>query len=168
MNVRRWKSRRRNGYRGMKNTQSKLLCIVLVLALSVIAGYFTATYLLGPAMGLKTQTNLMDLTNEKEKNVETKTVQETTQEDKATVVEDQVGKKKEQKTGYALQYGSFSTKIAAEASAAELERTGIETEIIEKDGAYKVIGKLFDTEAEARTQLEEQKGLVDVFITQLP
>lgn len=165
MNVRRWKSRRRNSYRGVKNNQNKLLCIVLIMALSVIAGYFTATYLLGPAMGLKTQTNIMELT--KEKDDEAKTVQETTQEDEASVVEDQVGKK-EEKSGYALQYGSFSTKIAAEASAAELERTGIETEIIEKEGAYKVIGKLFDTEAEARTQMEEQKGLVDVFITQLP
>lgn len=168
MNVRRWKSRRRNSYRGMKNAQSKLFGIVLAIALSVIAGYFTATYLLGPAMGLKTQTNLIDLKEEKETNVETKTVQEATQENKETVVEDQVGEKDEQKSGYALQYGSFSTKIAAEASVAELERTGIKTEIIEKDGTYKVIGKLFDTESEARTQLEEQKGLVDVFITQLP
>lgn len=165
MNARKWKSRRRGHYRGTKNIQGKITTVLIVIAVSIFAGYFTATYVIGPLMGLETKSTLLNFTQNEEKKEETKPTESTTENEENIVENRDEG---ESLQGYALQYGSFSTKVAAEASAAELERSGIETEIIEKDGAYKVIGTLFDTKAEAKAELEKQEGVIDVFITQFP
>ncbi|MBQ9972937.1 MAG: SPOR domain-containing protein [Firmicutes bacterium] len=74
--------------------------------------------------------------------------------------------------GYSIQYGSFSTKEAAEDLVSELKSVGLTARIIENDGGYKVIGQIFDTmeEASATKELvlqyapEEYK---DVFVTNL-
>ena len=164
MNRRKWKSRRRRGHRAGGNLQNKVTVILAIVALSIFAGYFTANYLLGPILGLETNSKISNLFEKSDKKEETKSEEK---EEKENVIEDQIETETES-SGYALQYGSFSTKTAAEATVAELKRSGIETEIIEKDGAYKVIGNLFETEEEARTELEQQEGLVDVFLTQIP
>ena len=71
------------------------------------------------------------------------------------VLEDQVQPRKQ--TGYAIQFGSYSTKQAAENSVSQLKQSGITAEVMEKDGAYKVISRLFDTEAVSYTHLDVYK-----------
>lgn len=46
-------------------------------------------------------------------------------------------------SGYAIQFGSFSTEGAANELINELKNSGIDAAVTQKDGMYKVIGQLF-------------------------
>ena len=81
----------------------------------------------------------------------------------AGVIEDQV--ELTQTPEYAIQFGSYSTKDAAEKSAAQLKQSGIKVEVVEKDGAYKVISKLFDTKEKAKAVLNEMDASLGAFVT---
>lgn len=159
---RRKRRRRYNAYRG-QNIKGRALSVVLVICLSVAAGYMTATQVLGPALGLETQQTFLDFVNDKTDKTENK---EEKNSETTTVVEDQV--EVDTDSGYALQYGSFSTEEGAQECLEDLTASGIEAEIIEKDGMYKVIGQLFNTKEEARTFKEENSQNEDVFITEIP
>ena len=158
---RRRRRRRHNAYRG-SDLKAKAVSVMLVICLSVAAGYVTATQLVGPALGLETQQTFFDFINEKEE----KTEQKDDKDSETTVVEDQVDV--ETDSGFALQYGSFSSKEGAQECLDDLTASGIEAEIIEKDGMYKVIGQLFDTKAEAETFKEQNPQDEEVFITEIP
>ena len=69
--------------------------------------------------------------------------------------------------GYALQFGAFSTKDAAEKLAEALRLKGIETKIVEIDGVFKVISPMLDDKEAALKALQESKDkdVEDVFIT---
>ncbi|MBE6030444.1 MAG: SPOR domain-containing protein [Clostridiales bacterium] len=74
--------------------------------------------------------------------------------------------------GYSIQYGSFSTKEAAEKLLTELKSIGLTARIIENDGGYKVIGQIFDTMEEASSTKElvlkyAPEEYKDVFVTKL-
>ena len=134
--------------------------VVIVICLSLAAGYLTAAYIVGPILGLDTAPLVFnDETAEKGDS-------ETAAGESQDVEPDETEGLAE--SGYVLQYGSFSSKEAAENCVSELKRTGIEAEIMEKDGAYKVISPLYDTEQEAHLKMESQKNYVDVFITHFP
>lgn len=152
-------------YNGVSNTaKNSITSIVIVICISVAAGYMTATYLISPMLGLDTSPLVFNSKSDAE-NDENKT-------DDSAVLEDEIDKEPDEteglaESGFVLQYGSFSSEEAARNRVEDLKLSGIEAEIIEKDGAYKVISPLFDTEAEARTKLEKQKNIVDVFITRI-
>ena len=168
------KIRRRPGNRSRVNRNSrrnaemkgKLSTVVIIICFSVAAGYLTATYLIGPLLGLDTAPLVF---NENSENEDMKDA-ESSDSTKASSSEDKEPDETEglAESGYVLQYGSFSSKEAAENCVSDLKKSGIEAEILEKDGAYKVISPLFDTEQDARAKMETQKGVVDVFITQIP
>ena len=168
MNVR--KSRRRaavyrSAARRNGRIKGKMTSVVILICLSIIAGYFTATYLLGPILGFDTAPLVFNEKTDSDNNEDKKTSE--------TVVDEQLDVEPDEteglaESGYVLQYGSFSSKEAAENCISDLKKSGIEAEILEKDGAYKVISPLFDTEEDARSKMEKQKGIVDVFITQIP
>lgn len=145
-----------------RNTEGggNLATAVIVICLSLAAGYFAAAYVVGPLLGLDTAPLVFNeqKAGDKKDNVKA--------EEKEDLEPD--GTEGLAESGYVLQYGSFSSKEAAENCVNELSRSGIEAEIIEKDGAYKVISPLFDTEQEARVKMETQKNYVDVFITHFP
>ena len=67
---------------------------------------------------------------------------------------------------YALQFGVFSTKEAAEKLAGELVAKGIEADVIEDEEMFKVISPLIETKDEALSQLDgiKDKEVEDVFI----
>ena len=71
-------------------------------------------------------------------------------------------------SGYGIQFGSFSTRAAAESLVADLNGNGIEAEIVERDHRYKVIGTLFSTREEAVSAmgLVNREMYSDVFITE--
>lgn len=67
---------------------------------------------------------------------------------------------------FCIQYGSFSTHEGAEVLQQQLKETGIQADIIEKDGTFKVISQLFATKEEAIREKDKNKGLYeDAFIT---
>ena len=152
--------RRNNDYK------VKAVSFVLIICFSVAAGYLTATYLIGPALGLEAESVSFDfLKKETEKDKVNKNGTEDEQDD-TELVQDRLTVETEH--GYALQYGSFSSKKGAKACVNELAGAGIDAEIIEKDGSYKVIGEVFDTRKEAEESKKKVSADKDVFITEIP
>lgn len=164
MNRRRHRSRKRYGARHGSSARKHALTVIIVIFLSVAAGYLTATQILGPALGLESQQTFFDFINNQKDGKSDEKDKEEKQKNEITVVEDKVDVEKE---GFALQYGSFSTRNGAEECADDLKASGIDTEIIEADGMYKVIGNIFDTKSEAETYKEENPWEEGVFITEI-
>lgn len=170
MNRRRKRRRSRSRYNVNYNHDVKknVLTVLIVVSLSVAAGYLTATKLLGPALGLESQPTFFEFIKEKQKltneKKDTKEQKKETNNDKE-VIED--GITDDGKEGFALQYGSFSNRAGAEECTDELKEKGISTEIVEKDGMYKVIGDLFGTKAEAEIYRDTNPQDQEVFITQI-
>ena len=163
---RRMRRRRRNSYRKEVNMTGKVLSVVIVIGFSVFAGYMTANYLIGPMLGLESEQVFSDFLNN-EKEIEKKKMEEKQSVEKKTnVVQDKL--ETESETGFALQYGSFSAREGAEQCASQLKSQGIEADIIEKDGSYKVIGPVFRTREEAAAQKNASTGNKDIFITEIP
>lgn len=196
------RKRRPPAYRG-RGAQVNLLPILMIICLSVCAGYLTAKYVVYPLLGYepaelnvlerlkpgsedKTETEgdtegtrRMSEASEKasakagsqadEKETEqtetemTAELKETETAPSKTVLEDKAEVK--QAAGYALQFGSYSTKAAAQKSLKQLKTSGIKAKIVEKDGAYKIIGKLFDTKEQAAKHLNDLDESIGAFIT---
>ena len=159
--MRRKAHKRRSSYR-KNSVKIKAVYAVLAICFSVGAGYITATYIIGPALGLDAKPMFSEFLNEKKDNMENNEEKE----DNVKVVQDKLDVKSEQ--GYALQYGSFSEKKGAEKFAAELTSKGLNAEIINKDDGYKVIGEIFDTYEEAEKSKLQSSLKEDVFITEIP
>ncbi len=150
-------------YRTGRSTGKKKSAVltVVVICLSVGAGYMTATYLLGPAMGLETQPSFFE-------KLKTQENDKTEKNDDIKSVENDTEKNSEIEKGFALQYGSFSTKAGAEECVQQLKKSGLNAEVIEKDGSYKVIGPIFDTKEEARQEKEKSAVSDEIFVTEIP
>lgn len=148
---------KRNAYK------NKAAAFILIICISVAAGYLTATYLIGPVLGLEPEPVSFDFF--KKETTDENKKKESKDTDKK-VVQDQL--KVEEKKGYAIQYGSYSNKTGAEKCVNELKKSGIEAEIIEKDSSYKVIGEVFETREEADVSKANSAVTEDVFITEIP
>ncbi|QHI71061.1 SPOR domain-containing protein [Aminipila terrae] len=70
--------------------------------------------------------------------------------------------------GYCIQFGSFTTKLSAESLVSELKTSGITAQVVEKDGAYKVVSQLFEQKEQAVATMNTLTGTKysDAFITQ--
>ncbi len=101
---------------------------------------------------------------------------EQNQQGNATIVEDQLNVTKTDATanavtttqsGYCIQFGSFSTKNSAETLVTQLKGSGINAEIIEKDGAFKVVSQLFEQKEQAVATMNSLTGeqFADAFVT---
>ena len=68
--------------------------------------------------------------------------------------------------GYALQFGAFSTREAAEELSNALKEKGIETEIVEADSVFKVITPVIEEKDDALKALDDvkDKEVTDVFV----
>ena len=161
---------------GGKKIQVNFAPIIVIICLSICAGYLTARYVVYPILGYEPAgLNIFRETDAGDKKKETaRQQQETTAQIQTTapapttaaptsVVQDQVDVAKA--TGYALQFGSYTTKAAAEKSVNQLKSSGVKAEIIEKDGAFKVIGPLFDTKEKAKEALQKMDESVGAFVT---
>lgn len=186
--------RRPPAYRG-GNMQVNILPVLVIICLSVCAGYLTAKYVVYPLLGYEPaelnvleqlkpgadgETEAADEKLESSEQASAKSdsqteVKETEKTETSAaegteatvpsqkVLEDQAEVK--QTAGYALQFGSYSTRAAAKKSLKQLNSSGIEAKIVQKDGAYKIIGKLFDTKEEAKAHLSSLDESVGAFVT---
>lgn len=135
------KVRKRRG--NDKKSKMKFVAVLAIMIMAVFLGYLTARFVIGPILGY----------NADESPITAGAEESSGQED----IEE----------GYALQFGVYSTKTAANNMVSKLREKGIETKIIEKDGLFKVISPVIKTKDEALDKLEDikDKEVEDVFIT---
>lgn len=120
-------------------TGMKFTSVLVIIIITVALGYLTARFVIGPILGY----------NADESPINTAASSEEFDE------------------GYALQFGAFSTKEAAQKLADSLIQKGIDVEVVEENNQYKVISPIIKTKDEALEKLDEikDKNVVDVFIT---
>ncbi|MCI8610075.1 MAG: SPOR domain-containing protein [Firmicutes bacterium] len=157
------------------------------MILAVFLGYLTARFVVGPIIGYdadESPTKIVGQTDKEQDDTkdkkEKKEDEGKTEKDKDKDAKDDSKDKAADKTddedqtvsavpaeGYALQFGAFSTKEAAESLAEALKGQGIKTEIIKSEDIFKVISPVVDTKKEAIETLETlaDKDVTDVFVT---
>lgn len=91
--------KRHSAYRRKANMTSKILSVVIVIGISVLAGYMTANYVLGPMLGLESEPAFSDFVKEKKDAEKEKKTE--LPESETKVVEDQIPVQSEK--GFALQ-----------------------------------------------------------------
>lgn len=179
--IRRYRNSRRNS--GMK-----FLGFIGIMIAAVICGYLTARFIIAPLLGYDTEvlkldfpsklTSLLDKDDEGEadgaaaedaeepssQDDDAQTKSGGTEEDGAA---EKTAKKEDDGGGYALQFGLFSDRARAEKLLSQLEADGIDAQIRETDGQYKVISPVVETKDEAVKKLKETEtdAVSDVFIT---
>ena len=158
MPVRTRRRRVRKRKRPGENSRVKFAAFIAIMVLAVFLGYLTARFVIGPLLGYDADESPITLTGgaESGEQEETETGSTAGAEAEAEAPEG----------GYALQFGVFSTKEAAEKLAGELVAKGIEADVIEDEEMFKVISPLIETKDEALSQLDgiRNKEVEDVFI----
>ena len=127
------------------------------MVLAVFLGYLTARFVIGPLLGYDADESPITLTGGAKSGEQEETEAGSTAETEEAEAPE---------GGYALQFGVFSTKEAAEKLAGELVAKGIEADVIEDEEMFKVISPLIETKDEALSQLDgiKDKEVEDVFI----
>lgn len=185
------KKRRRNSFR--QKTKVNFTAIIVIISIAVLLGYGTAKFLIYPMFnsgdtaesskneGFKIEKFLsffFDEDNVEDNGNGTTTtgpgIEDNNQGTDKNVVEDQLNITPTGQTptpntqnGYCIQFGSFATKLSAESLVSELKTSGINAEIIEKDGAFKVVSQLFEQKEQAVATMNTFAGTKygDAFIT---
>lgn len=144
-----------------ENSRMKMGMFVGIILLAVVLGFLTARFAIGPIIGYNADESPVKLEQKDDKGKKTDAEQT---EQKASL---ETGQNQMPEEGYALQFGAFSTKDAAEKLAEALRLKGIETKIVEIDDVFKVISPMLDDKEAALKALQESKDkdVEDVFIT---
>lgn len=161
--VKRRNTRRVRKRRGAaEKTKMKFVSVLVIMIVAVALGYATARFIIVPILGYEADESPITISqNDKD---------EQKKEDKA---KDKNNDKSETKAsadaiedGYALQFGVFSTKEAAQKLVNSLQEKGVEAKIVESNNQYKVISPIIKTKDEALNKLNEikDKEVEDVFI----
>ena len=150
INRRRVKKRKRPN----ENSKMKFTVFLVIMIVAVALGYLTARFVIGPLLGYDADESPIKIANGGD-----------SKDEEASGEEGSAGET-EQQSGYALQFGVFTSKEAAEKLASDLKSKGIETKIIEEDSNYKVISPVVNTKDEAIDELNgiKDKEVEDVFI----
>ncbi|QAT42728.1 SPOR domain-containing protein [Aminipila luticellarii] len=184
--------RRRNAFR--QKTKVNFTAIIVIISIAVLLGYGTARFIIYPVFnsgdtnsdganreGFKIEKFLSFFLNEDNPedtkgkdspNTTDQGIQQNTSgsgivEDKLNVAPTEQTAAPATQNGYCIQFGSFTTKLSAESLVSELKTSGINAEIIEKDGAYKVVSQLFEQKEQAVATMNTLAGTkyFDAFIT---
>ena len=159
MPVRKRRRRVRKRKRPGENSRVKFAAFIAIMVLAVFLGYLTARFVIGPLLGYDADESPITLTGGAKSGEQEEAETGSAAETEETETETPEG-------GYALQFGVFSTKEAAEKLADELVAKGIEADVIEDEEMFKVISPLIETKDEALSQLDgiKDKEVEDVFI----
>lgn len=188
------RNRRRSNYR--QKTKVNFTAIIVIMSIAVLLGYGAAKFIIYPLFnsggtsdstndeGFKIEKFLSFFSDEdnpnennenKEQNTTGQGIEQNTPNSDSNIVEDQLNITPTEQTtastaqnGYCIQFGSFSTKLSAESLISELKTSGINAQIVEKDGTYKVISQLFEQKEQAVATMNSLVGTKysDAFITQ--
>lgn len=190
------RKRRRNSFR--QKTKVNFTSIIVIMSIAVLFGYGTAKFIIYPLFNSDTSENegfkiekflsfFFDEEEQKDNNDSSKNngndtnnttgegIEQSDPNSQSNIVEDKLEVTPTDqsvattlKNGYCIQFGSFSTKLSAENLVSELKTSGINAEIIEKDGAYKVISQLFEKKEQAVATMNtlSDSKFTDAFIIQ--
>lgn len=122
------------------------------MIVAIVLGYLTARFVIAPIIGYDTDVlnlNILDKDNNSNEDKDKDTDQSLSD------------------TGYALQFGVFSSKSRAEELVDDLKDKGIDADILKRDDKYKVISEILKTKEKAIDSLKEIQNykLDDVFVT---
>lgn len=131
-----------------QNNRMKFCGFLGIIGVAVLLGYLTARFVVGPLIGYDSGESLTQISENEEEASSSKS-------------------NEEEQSGYALQFGAFSTKDAAESLAESLKKQGVKTEIKEQDGKFKVLSPIIQSKEEALEALKELPDIEieDVFVT---
>lgn len=147
---RRVKKRRRTN----SNSKMKFSVFLAIIIITILLGYLTARFIIGPFLGYDSDESPLQVVSKLEESAK----EENNDEEKKT--------EEEIDGGYALQFGVFSTREAADKLVTELAAKGIEAKIHQDDDMFKVISPIVKTKDEAIGNLDKikDKEVEDVFI----
>ena len=155
-----------------ENSGVKLSLFLGIILLAVGLGFLTARFVIGPLIGYNAEESpAQELTEEKTK--ETKKADADadadagTDADVETNASDAADTAAETDEGYALQFGAFSSKEAAQELSDALQAKGIKTNVVEIDHVFKVMSPITEKKETALQDLAKvkDKEITDVFIT---
>lgn len=161
--VKRRNTRRVRKRRGSaEKTKMKFVSVLVIMVIAVALGYATARFIIGPILGYEADESPITISqNDKdEQNKEDKSKDENKDKSETKASADAI------EDGYALQFGVFSTKEAAQKLVNSLQEKGVEAKIVKSNNQYKVISPIIKTKDEALNKLNEikDKEVEDVFI----
>ncbi len=179
--IRKYRSARRN-------SGVKFAGILVIMIVAVICGYLTARFIIAPLLGYDTEVLKLDFPskltgfldrgdeNQSDDAADSEAGDRTgdadsdaddSQSDDGDGKTASGDKGAEADSGYALQFGIFTTEDRAQELADDLAADGIDARIREADGKYKVTSPLVDTKDEAVKMLKDTDTdrVKDVFIT---
>ena len=163
-----------------ENSGVKLSLFLGIILLAVGLGFLTARFVIGPLIGYNAEESpAQELTEEKTK--ETKKADTAADADADTDegedadtgadadanAADTTDTAAETDQGYALQFGAFSSKEAAQELSDALQAKGIKTNVVEIDHVFKVMSPITEKKETALQDLAKvkDKEITDVFIT---
>ncbi|MDD6647624.1 MAG: SPOR domain-containing protein [Firmicutes bacterium] len=153
--------RRRNGMSRHRNAGTSLKLVVIILCISVGCGYATAKYVVEPVVNYipqKEETQTLEKKDDSIGNGDAgKSEQDGLIEDEAEI------KDTEAVAGYAVQFGCYSSRAAAEAVKANIDIQGLQ--IIEYNKMYKITGEIYSDKEKAKKSLAELPENIDAFVT---
>lgn len=190
------RKRRRNNFR--QKTKVNFTAIIVIMSIAILLGYGAAKFVIYPLINSDSTSDTTDdksfkiekflsffsdednpkVENQKDgQNTTSPGIEQNVPNSDTKIVEDQLNvAPTNEKTatattaqnGYCIQFGSFSTKQSAENLISELKSSGITAEIVEKEGAFKVVGQLFEQKEQAVATMNSLIGTkyTDAFITQ--
>ena len=162
----------RRGYRSVQRHGAKpnFIPVILILCLSVGCGYATAKYVVDPVVNYVPQiaagSDISDQNIQKQDGSAASDKADAGKGSKSKassgVVEDEADVKETKVAGYAVQYGCYSGKSAAEAAMSSLGISGLQ--VVEQNKMYKIIGEIFDSKDKAKEALGSA-GTDNSFVT---
>ena len=152
-----------------ENSRVNLGWILGIMFLAVLLGYLTARFVVGPLIGYDADESPVKIAGQVDGEEGQENKGEETEKESPSDSSEEADQEVSAapSDGYALQFGAFSTKEAAEKLVKTLKEQGIETEIIKADNVFKVISPVVDTKEEALQELEkisESEEVSDVFV----
>lgn len=159
-----------------ENSGVKFSLFLGIILLAVGLGFLTARFVIGPLIGYNAGESPAQELNENREQTVQKEEQDTEKKEKDRKAAEEAGAeadaertdgKDTAKEGYALQFGAFSSKEAAQELSDALKTKGIQTNVVEMDKVFKVMSPITEEKNAALQSLEKvkDKEITDVFIT---
>lgn len=168
----------------VENSRMKLWLFFGIIALTVGLGFLTARFVIGPLIGYNAEESpVQKLAEQKSKDAAKTSAQQDSAKEESTADQADAARQadaagqtdekaaeeadgKQQKEGYVLQFGAFSTKAAAQELSDALQAKGIKTRVVEIDSVFKVLSPVTEQKESALQALQEakEKNVSEVFI----
>ena len=164
-----------------ENSGVKLSLFLGIILLAVGLGFLTARFVIGPLIGYNAgESPAQELTEKPETekdaakdagtekaNADTDADADADTDADAANSADTTDTAAETEEGYALQFGAFSSKEAAQELSDALQAKGIKTHVVEIDHVFKVMSPITEKKETALQDLAKAKDkeITDVFIT---